>query len=105
MNGSDYDDIDSDNTSEHNSPQTHSRSIRNYMNEISDNVKVYILSIFTAAYIYTPLYAINTCKWVKIALVDAPVRFTEDVDRQYMKIKKHLSDDEKGEKSETVKEA
>jgi hypothetical protein len=74
------------------------------MNEISSNVKVYILSFFTTAYMYAPIYTLNTCKWVKMAVVDAPLRFSLDVDLQYMKIQRHLSREKAKENTETVKD-
>ena len=75
------------------------------MNEISSNVKVYILSFFTTAYMYAPIYTLNTCKWVKMAVVDAPLRFSLDVDLEYMKLQRHLSRDKAKENAETVKDA
>lgn len=103
MHGSDYDD-NSDNGSEEISPQARGRRISKYMNEISSNVKVYILSFFTTAYMYAPIYTLNTCKWVKMAVVDAPLRFSLDVDLQYMKIQRHLSREKAKENIETVKD-
>ena len=103
MHGSDYDD-NSDNGSEEISPQARGRRISKYMNEISSNVKVYILSFFTTAYMYAPIYTLNTCKWVKMAVVDAPLRFSLDVDLQYMKIQRHLSREKAKENTETVKD-
>lgn len=102
MNGSDYDD-DKTGTEEV-SPQPRDRRISKYMNEISSNVKVYILSFFTTAYMYAPIYTLNTCKWVKMAVVDAPLRFSLDVDLQYMKIQRHLSREKAKENTETVKD-
>lgn len=104
MNGSDYDDDKSDNGTEEVSPQPRDRRISKYMNEISSNVKVYILSFFTTAYMYAPMYTLNTCKWVKMAVVDAPLRFSLDVDLQYMKLQRHLSREKAKEKTETVKD-
>ena len=104
MNGSDYDDDKSDNGPEEVSPQARGRRISKYMNEISSNVKVYILSFFTTAYMYAPIYTLNTCKWVKMAVVDAPLRFSLDVDLQYMKIQRHLSREKAKENIETVKD-
>tara|TARA_R110002111_G_scaffold48728_1_gene86388 strand:- start:144 stop:461 length:318 start_codon:yes stop_codon:yes gene_type:complete len=104
MNGSDYDDDKSDNGPEEVSPQARGRRISKYMNEISSNVKVYILSFFTTAYMYAPIYTLNTCKWVKMAVVDAPLRFSLDVDLQYMKIQRHLSREKAKENTETVKD-
>tara|TARA_B110000977_G_C11056433_1_gene484242 strand:+ start:838 stop:1146 length:309 start_codon:yes stop_codon:yes gene_type:complete len=101
MNGSDYDD---DNGPDEVSPQARGRRISKYMNEISSNVKVYILSFFTTAYMYAPIYTLNTCKWVKMAVVDAPLRFSLDVDLQYMKIQRHLSREKAKENIETVKD-
>ena len=107
MNGTDYD-VESENESESGSeyipPQVHNRRISKYMNEISTNVKVYILSVITTVYLYAPMYTLNTCKWVKMALVDAPLRFSLDVDLQYMKLQRHLSREKSKEKSETVKD-
>jgi len=105
MHGSDYDDDKSDNGPEEVSPQARGRRISKYMNEISSNVKVYILSFFTTAYMYAPIYTLNTCKWVKMAVVDAPLRFSLDVDLQYMKIQRHLSREKAKENTETVKDA
>jgi len=104
MRGSDYDDDKSDNGPEEVSPQARGRRISKYMNEISSNVKVYILSFFTTAYMYAPIYTLNTCKWVKMAVVDAPLRFSLDVDLQYMKIQRHLSREKAKENIETVKD-
>jgi len=104
MRGSDYDDDKSDNGPEEVSPQARGRRISKYMNEISSNVKVYILSFFTTAYMYAPIYTLNTCKWVKMAVVDAPLRFSLDVDLQYMKIQRHLSREKAKENTETVKD-
>jgi hypothetical protein len=104
MHGSDYDDDKSDNGPEEVSPQARGRRISKYMNEISSNVKVYILSFFTTAYMYAPIYTLNTCKWVKMAVVDAPLRFSLDVDLQYMKIQRHLSREKAKENIETVKD-
>lgn len=104
MNGSDYDDDKSDNGPEEVSPQARGRRISKYMNEISSNVKVYILSFFTTAYMYAPIYTLNTCKWVKMAVIDAPLRFSLDVDLQYMKIQRHLSREKAKENTETVKD-
>ena len=104
MHGSDYDDYKSDNGPEEVSPQARGRRISKYMNEISSNVKVYILSFFTTAYMYAPIYTLNTCKWVKMAVVDAPLRFSLDVDLQYMKIQRHLSREKAKENTETVKD-
>jgi len=107
MNGTDYDaesESESESGSEYIPPQVHNHRISKYMNEISSNVKVYILSFFTTAYMYAPVYTLNTCKWVKMALVDAPLRFSLDVDLQCMKIQRHLSREKQKEKSETVKE-
>jgi|TARA_B110000967_G_scaffold148586_1_gene152194 hypothetical protein len=104
MHGSDYDDDKSDNGPEEVSPQARGRRISKYMNEISSNVKVYILSFFTTAYMYAPIYTLNTCKWVKMAVVDAPLRFSLDVDLQYMKIQRHLSREKAKENTETVKD-
>jgi hypothetical protein len=101
---SDYDDDKSDNGPEEVSPQARGRRISKYMNEISSNVKVYILSFFTTAYMYAPIYTLNTCKWVKMAVVDAPLRFSLDVDLQYMKIQRHLSREKAKENIETVKD-
>lgn len=103
MNGSDYDD---DNGPEEVSPQPQPRGrrISKYMNEISSNVKVYIFSIFATVYTYAPMYTLNTCKWVKMAVVDAPLRFSLDVDLQYMKLQRHLSREKAKEKTETVKD-
>ena len=105
MHGSDYDDDKSDNGPEEVSPQARGRRISKYMNEISSNVKVYILSFFTTAYMYAPIYTLNTCKWVKMAVVDAPLRFSLDVDLEYMKLQRHLSRDKAKENAETVKDA
>ena len=104
MHGSDYDDDKSDNGPDEVSPQARGRRISKYMNEISTNVKVYILSFFTTAYMYAPIYTLNTCKWVKMAVVDAPLRFSLDVDLQYMKIQRHLSREKAKENTETVKD-
>jgi hypothetical protein len=104
MHGSDYDDDKSDNGPDEVSPQARGRRISKYMNEISSNVKVYILSFFTTAYMYAPIYTLNTCKWVKMAVVDAPLRFSLDVDLQYMKIQRHLSREKAKENTETVKD-
>jgi hypothetical protein len=104
MHGSDYDDDKSDNGPDEVSPQARGRRISKYMNEISSNVKVYILSFFTTAYMYAPIYTLNTCKWVKMAVVDAPLRFSLDVDLQYMKIQRHLSREKAKENIETVKD-
>jgi hypothetical protein len=104
MHGSDYDDDKSDNGPEEVSPQARGRRISKYMNEISSNVKVYILSFFTTAYMYAPIYTLNTCKWVKMAVIDAPLRFSLDVDLQYMKIQRHLSREKAKENTETVKD-
>ena len=104
MHGSDYDDDKSDNGPEEVSPQARGRRISKYMNEISSNVKVYILSFFTTAYMYAPIYTLNTCKWVKMAVVDAPLRLSLDVDLQYMKIQRHLSREKAKENIETVKD-
>ncbi len=104
MHGSDYDDDKSDTGPEEVSPQARGRRISKYMNEISSNVKVYILSFFTTAYMYAPIYTLNTCKWVKMAVVDAPLRFSLDVDLQYMKIQRHLSREKAKENIETVKD-
>ena len=104
MHGSDYDEDKSDNGPEEVSPQARGRRISKYMNEISSNVKVYILSFFTTAYMYAPIYTLNTCKWVKMAVVDAPLRFSLDVDLQYMKIQRHLSREKAKENTETVKD-
>ena len=71
MHGSDYDDDKSDNGPDEVSPQARGRRISKYMNALSSNVKVYILSFFTTAYMYAPIYTLNTCKWVKMAVVDA----------------------------------
>ena len=103
MHGSDYDD-NSDNGSEEISPQARGRRISKYMNEISANVKMYIFSIFATAYIYAPMYTLNTCKWVKMAVVDAPLRFSLDIDLEYMKLQRHLSREKAKEKTETVKD-
>ena len=105
MHGSDYDDDKSDNGPDEVSPQARGRRISKYMNEISSNVKVYILSFFTTAYMYAPIYTLNTCKWVKMAVVDAPLRFSLDVDLEYMKLQRHLSRDKAKENAETVKDA
>ena len=109
MHGSDYDDdkteTDSDNGPEEISPQVRGRRISKYMNEISTNIKMYILSIFTTAYIYAPMYTLNTCKWVKMAVVDAPLRFSLDIDLEYMKLQRHLSREKAKENAETVKDA
>ena len=104
MHGSDYDDDKSDNGPDEVSPQARGRRISKYMNEISSNVKVYILSFFTTAYMYAPIYTLNTCKLVKMAVVDAPLRFSLDVDLQYMKIQRHLSREKAKENIETVKD-
>ena len=104
MHGSDYGDDKSDNGPDEVSPQARGRRISKYMNEISSNVKVYILSFFTTAYMYAPIYTLNTCKWVKMAVVDAPLRFSLDVDLQYMKIQRHLSREKAKENIETVKD-
>ena len=105
MHGSDYDDDKSDNGPDEVSPQARGRRISKYMNEISTNIKMYILSIFTTAYIYAPMYTLNTCKWVKMAVVDAPLRFSLDIDLEYMKLQRHLSRDKAKENAETVKDA
>ena len=101
MNGSDYDD---DNGPEEVSPQPRGRRISKYMNEISSNVKVYIFSILATVYTYAPMYTLNTCKWVKMAVVDAPLRFSLDIDLEYMKLQRHLSRDKSTKNTETVKD-
>ena len=105
MHGSDYDDDKSDNGTEEVSPQPRDRRISKYMNEISSNVKVYIFSILATVYTYAPMYTLNTCKWVKMAVVDAPLRFSLDIDLEYMKLQRHLSRDKAKENAETVKDA
>ena len=104
MHGSDYDDDKSDNGTEEVSPQPRDRRISKYMNEISSNVKVYIFSILATVYTYAPMYTLNTCKWVKMAVVDAPLRFSLDIDLEYMKLQRHLSREKAKEKTETVKD-
>lgn len=104
MNGPDYDEIDTDTESECNSSHEQTNTFSHYMNEVSINVKVYLLSVFTATYINMPTYIINTIKWVKMAAIDAPIKVSDDIDNQYIKLKRHLSGGDCKENSDVDKE-
>jgi len=105
MNGSDYDNINTDNESECSTSHEQTNTFSNYVEEVSTNVKVYLLSVFTATYMNMPTYIINTIKWVKMAVIDAPIRIGDDIDNQYNKITRHLSGGNYKETSDVDKEA
>lgn len=105
MNGPDYDEINTDSGSDDTSPCEQMNTFSHYMNEVSTNVKVYLLSVFTATYINMPTYIINTIKWVKMATIDAPIKVSDDIDNQYIKLKRHLSGGDCKENSDVDKEA
>ena len=105
MNGPDYDEINTDSESDDTSPCEQMNTFSHYMNEVSTNVKVYLLSVFTATYMNMPTYIINTFKWVKMAVIDAPIRIGDDIDNQYNKITRHLSGGNYKETSDADKEA
>jgi hypothetical protein len=52
-----------------------------------------------------PTYIINTIKWVKMAAIDAPIKVSDDIDNQYIKLKRHLSGGDCKENSDVDKEA
>lgn len=105
MNGPDYDNINTDDESECSTSHEQTNTFSHYMNEVSTNVKVYLLSVFTATYINIPTYIINTIKWVKMAAIDAPIKVSDDIDNQYIKLKRHLSGGDCKENSDVDKEA
>ena len=72
------------------SESTFGPGIDNFMVAWSQDVKMYLYAIARTLYFTTPFYMMNTFKWVKAALVDAPCRVMLDIDIEYIYIKRQM---------------
>lgn len=63
---------------------------------------IYIQAVYQTLVCMGPQYLMNTYKWVKAAVWDAPYRFILDVELEKMAIEReeHLSEDDLIEKTE-----
>ena len=59
-----------------------------------------LIAIFNTVYGMGPYYMDSTCKWLKMALWDAPTRVFLDVQLEQMRLERNLS----GEESEDEKQ-
>lgn len=62
----------------------------NFMVAWSQDIKIYLQAVAKTLYFTTPFYMMNTFKWVKAALVDAPCRVMLDIDIEYIYIKRQM---------------
>ena len=62
----------------------------NFMVAWSQDIKIYLQAIAKTLYFSMPFYTMNTFKWVKAALVDAPCRVMLDIDIEYISIKRKM---------------
>lgn len=62
----------------------------NFMVAWSQDIKIYLQAIAKTLYFSMPLYMMNTFKWTKAALVDAPCRVMLDIDIEYISIKRKM---------------
>ena len=59
-----------------------------------------LTAIFNTVYGMGPYYLDSTCKWLKMALWDAPTRVFLDVQLEQMRLERNLSREEMGESQE-----
>ena len=69
---------------------TFGSGLDNFMVAWSQDIKIYLQAVAKTLYFTTPFYMMNTFKWVKAALVDAPCRVILDIDIEYIYIKRQM---------------
>ena len=79
---------------------THQRGSA-FVNALSFEFKTYFVAMFNTFWQFTPQYSLNTFKWLKTAIVDAPCRLMLDIDIEQLRLKReYISKIKKGNLSE-----
>ena len=72
-----------------------------FVNALSFEFKTYFVAMFNTFSQFTPQYSLNTFKWLKTAIVDAPCRLMLDIDIEQLRLKReYISKIKKGNLSE-----
>jgi hypothetical protein len=72
-----------------------------FVNAMSFEFKTYFVAMFNTFWQFTPQYSLNTFKWLKTAIIDAPCRLMLDIDIEQLRLKReYISKIKKGNLSE-----